>query len=257
MPAADKRSLPSFNTLLDFVYPSACLHCGCSIRSERKASRRPALWEGLFCSVCWAKVRRLEGVRCPHCAIPFSSQFSLSHSPGHRCGDCREDPPLFSRAITPFLYEETLAKAVQALKYRQQKRVVLCLASLLFDDLDQIKSDLVLAIPLHLFRLRAREFNQSLLIAKEVSRHLRCPLGIDVMQRVRETLPQVGLSKKERRKNIHRAFRVVKPQALVGKRILLIDDVYTTGATLKEGAKTLMKSGAREVIVAAPTRMVL
>jgi competence protein ComFC len=92
-------------------------------------------------------------------------------------------------------------------------------------------------------------------LANQISRFLSLPLLIDAMSRVRETSPQVGLSRKERRENIRRAFSVTRPGSIEDQRILLIDDVYTTGATLREGAKTLMRAGAKEVVVAAVARM--
>jgi ComF family protein len=130
------------------------------------------------------------------------------------------------------------------------------LARLLLGDLERLQVDRVLAIPLHPKRLRSREFNQSLLLAEQLSRLLSLPLLIDVMRRDRETPPQVGLSKRERKKNIRRAFSVTAPRLIQNQRVLLIDDVYTTGATLREGAKSLISAGAKEVVVAAVARMV-
>ena len=160
----------------------------------------------------------------------------------------------FSRAITPYSYETTLAKGILLLKYQQQTRLVACFVDLLLDDLRSISFDRVLAIPLHSRRLRTREFNQSLLLAKGLSRQLHRPLLIDAMRRTKETLPQVGLSLKARTKNVHHAFQVTKPETIMGQRLLLVDDVYTTGATLREGAKVLTKAGAKEIFVTAIAR---
>ncbi|MDC4227357.1 MAG: phosphoribosyltransferase family protein [Candidatus Manganitrophus sp.] len=101
-------------------------------------------------------------------------------------------------------------------------------------------------IPLHPTRLRTREFNQSLLLAQRIARFTQVPLLIDALNRSRDTLPQVGLSRKERAQNVRRAFHLSDPTPIKGKRILLVDDVYTTGATLREGSKILLKGGARE-----------
>ncbi len=114
-----------------------------------------------------------------------------------------------------------------------------------------------MAIPLHPARLRSREFNQSLLLARQIGMSLSLPYFIDAMIRTRKTPPQVGLSRKERDENIKGAFEVTQPNKIKEQRILLVDDVYTTGATLKEGAKTLMHAGAKEVFVATIARMVL
>jgi ComF family protein len=186
----------------------------------------------------------------------MASEAALSHSPGHCCGDCRKSPPAFSLAVSPYAHEGALAKAIHVFKYQQQPRLATPLVHLFINDLSSLQIDMVMAIPLHLRRLREREFNQSLLLAQEVSRLLSIPLCIDAMQRIRETSPQVGLSRKARQKNIHRAFQVRRPESIQDQRILLVDDVFTTGATLREGAKTLIQSGAKNVVVAALARMV-
>ena len=252
-----KPYLGSPETLLDLIYPESCQSCSEPIHSRRMGTQKSKTGDLFFCQKCWGEIRRLEGPSCPVCASPCPSETALSNSPSPRCGDCREDPPFFDKAITPYRYEGPLKEAVQRLKYQQQTRLAFCLAKLLVSELTPLKVDLVMAIPLHPKRLRSREFNQSLLLAKELSRIRGWPLNIDSFRRIRETASQVGLSKKERKKNIERAFSVVRPESIKGHRILLIDDVYTTGATLKEGAKTLIKSGAKTVIAAAPTRMVL
>ncbi|MBI3802722.1 MAG: ComF family protein [Nitrospirae bacterium] len=240
-----------FNTvvqrLLNLLYPHVCFHCTLPITGA--ATALP------FCASCWGGVRLLSGPHCPVCAIPFPSGSALSHSPDHRCGECRDAPPPFTQAITPFAYEGALAEAIQRFKYRRQTTLALPLATLLLECLDPVSFDQIAAVPLHPSRLRAREFNQSLLIARQVALRLKKPLLIDLMERTRETPPQVGLSKKERDENVRRAFRIINPAPIQGKRVLLLDDVYTTGATLKEGAKTLLKSGAEAVVVAAVARM--
>lgn len=264
MPFDAKGLVPSFKDLLNLIYPGVCLQCGIAI--QRTRPRRPEGWGAGddsalntphdFCPPCWGSIRRLEGPACPVCASPLASEAALSHSPGHRCGDCRENPPAFSFALTPFSYEGALAKAIHSFKYKNHPRLAAPLVHLFIDDLASLQVDTVMAIPLHHTRLREREFNQSLLLAKQVSRLLSIPLRIDAMQRIRETPPQVGLSRKARKKNIHRAFQVRHPEFIQDERILLIDDVYTTGATLREGAKTLIRSGAKNVVVAALARMV-
>lgn len=247
------RRFPSFlKKLLDLIYPPVCFGCGSAVEKPIGSDREGHPY---FCSVCWNKIERIKGPRCPICAVPFASPSSLSHSPGHHCAACREDPPDFQRAVTPFNYEGTVAKAIQLLKYQKKNALAAYLAALLHPDLISLRVDLVTAIPIHPRRLRLREFNQSLLLAREIAARLSSPLSVDALERDRDTPPQVGLSKKEREKNVKGAFRLKRAALVQDKRILLVDDVYTTGATLKEGAKTLMKGGAKEVIVAAVARM--
>jgi ComF family protein len=102
-----------------------------------------------------------------------------------------------------------------------------------------IDADVIIPVPLHPARLRAREFNQSLLLADQLSRHLAKPVSATNLIRIAATDPQTTLSRQERLRNLRNAFEIRRPQELVGKRILLVDDVYTTGTTLNECAKTL------------------
>jgi ComF family protein len=248
-----RRWLPLFQNFFNLLYPRFCLECNASIESG--VSETAFLSLGHFCASCWKSTRRLNGPACPVCAAPFPSGVALVLSPDHHCGECREDRPAFARAITPFAYEGALIKAIQSLKYNKRNTLAAPLARLLMEGLKAVEADRVMAIPLHPRRLRSREFNQSLLLAKEISKLRSLPLLIDAMTRVRETTPQVGLSKKERKENIRRAFSVARPGQIKDQRILLIDDVYTTGATLREGAKTLIRAGAKEVTVAALARM--
>jgi len=119
-----------------------------------------------------------------------------------------------------------------------------------------IDADVIIPVPLHPARLRAREFNQSLLLADQLSRHLARPVSATNLVRTAATDPQTTLSRQERLRNLRKAFEIRKPQDLAEKRILLVDDVYTTGATLNECAKTLRKSGAGPVFALTLARTV-
>ena len=105
----------------------------------------------------------------------------------------------------------------------------------------------IVPVPLHFRRLREREFNQSVLLARPVARRLGIPLELRAVERVRHTLPQSASTEADRRKNLRNAFRVRRPERVKGRSILVLDDVYTTGATLEELAKTLLSAGARRV----------
>ena len=213
--------------------------------------------EDIFCTTCSTQIIHLSGAICFVCGGPFVSDAATSHSPEHRCGECRENPPPYSKAITPLLYDGPLASAICQFKYQKKPHLARPLARLIIQDIDKTTVDCVMAIPLHPARLRSREFNQSLLLARQIGMSLSLPYFIDAMIRTRKTPPQVGLSRKERDENIKGAFEVTQPNKIKEQRILLVDDVYTTGATLKEGAKTLMHAGAKEVFVATIARMVL
>ncbi len=116
--------------------------------------------------------------------------------------------------------------------------------------------DGIIPVPLHPQRLREREYNQSLLLGNRLSRHTGIPLILACLVRIRPTVPQTSLSRKERLTNLHRAFSIARPDDIQGKRILLVDDVFTTGTTLHECAKTLRRAGCGPVYGLTLARMV-
>jgi ComF family protein len=120
----------------------------------------------------------------------------------------------------------------------------------------EIDVDVVIPIPLHPSRLRAREFNQSLLLADQLSQHLALPVSATNLVRITATDPQTALTRQARLQNLRKAFEVRRPQSLAGKRILLVDDVFTTGTTLNECAKTLRKAGSGPVFALTLARTI-
>jgi ComF family protein len=119
-----------------------------------------------------------------------------------------------------------------------------------------IDVDVIIPVPLHPARLRAREFNQSLLLADQLNRHLARPVSATNLVRIAATDPQTTLTRQARLRNLRKAFEIRRPQDLAEKRILLVDDVFTTGTTLNECAKTLLKAGAGPVFALTLARTV-
>lgn len=191
--------------------------------------------------------------------MPFKSGATLIKSPDFLCGTCRKKLPYFTKAIAVGIYEGTLSEAIHILKYQKKQAMAKHLNAMITDALFQrlTDSDIVIPVPLHKKRLNERGFNQSLLIAHYASQRLNIPLCIDGLQRVRWTRPQIELTRDERLKNVKGAFATgagFKPE---GKKIILVDDVYTTGATVNECAKVLKKGGAKEVVVFTLARVTL
>ena len=172
--------------------------------------------------------------------MPFTSEYA------EICSQCLKKAPHFSRVINYSLYAGVLAKAINHLKFHGLKRLSKPLGKLLL-DFDLSGMDGIVPVPLSIKRLRERGFNQSLLLARVISREKKLPLLIDILFKKKETPPQTGLSGKERLLNLKNAF-VVKGD-IRGLRLLLVDDVMTTGATVTECSKQLMKAGAKEVTV--------
>jgi ComF family protein len=155
-------------------------------------------------------------------------------------------PPLFSKAMSFGLYEDSLASAIHLFKFQRIRRLHRPLgALLLFFDITGI--DALIPVPLSIRGLRERGFNQSLLLAKHLSEKSMVPLIMDGLLKKTETMPQIGLSKNERRLNLKGSFEAERK--FPGMRLLLVDDVMTTGSTANECSKALLTAGADEVLV--------
>ncbi len=228
------------------LLPVKCDGCGTALTDDPVP---------FFCRTCWAAIRPLSGPACPACGLPFASDVALTYSPEHRCLSCRQDPPVFTKAWACYAYEPPLQQAIHLFKYRGKVVLAKALGTLLRQAWPHLPGiDLLLPVPLHPSRLRDREYNQSLLLADELNRDLRLPLVYDNLVRLRATPPQTELSRSERLANLRRCFSVLRPGEIDGKRVLLIDDVMTTGTTVNECAKALRKAGAAEVFVVTLAR---
>lgn len=194
--------------------------------------------DGLWCDACDATLPYLDTPHCPRCALPTFQ--------GEVCGHCLTHPPLFIRTCAVFGYAFPLDKLIQAMKYGEQLALTQVFAEKLAQEIDRNRlPDYVIPMPLHPAKLRERGFNQSLLVASQVARRLGLRLLADGCQRVRDTPPQSGLPWKERKKNVRNAFRC--DMDLIGKRVALVDDVLTTGASLNALAEAVQKRGAGEI----------
>ncbi|MGB0910536.1 MAG: ComF family protein [Nitrospirales bacterium] len=230
------------------LLPSSCTSCNTTLWGDPIP---------FFCRPCWSTIQPLSSPQCPRCSLPFHSEIALRYSPEHCCGSCRTKPPAFSQAWTLYPYQSPLKEAIKLFKYQRKVALTGPITTLLTQALGTIPPiDLIIPVPLHATRLREREYNQSLLLASGLSQHLHIPLTYTTLVRIRETPPQTSLTKHERLKNLRRSFAVKTPQAIAGKTMLLVDDVYTTGTTVNECAKVLRKAGAGKVYVVTLARMI-
>jgi ComF family protein len=226
--------------ILEYCFPSSCSHCGCPLGD----SPLP-----FFCSSCWSDLSPLAPPVCPRCGRPLDSPEALSASPEHVCWHCRKDPPDVDQALAAGIFEGPLREAIHVYKYRPLMALGRPLAAWMTDHVRKVERlDLVMPVPLHVSRLRKRGFNQSLLLARGASMTYEVPLNYDNLVRVRPTQPQVELSGRERMANVAGAFGLRRKQEAKGKRILLVDDVFTTGATMNECSRVLREAGAEAVI---------
>lgn len=237
---------PSFATLfrrlagraVDLVYPPHCAGCGAATQ------RHQAL-----CPACWASMRFIERPFCEVLGMPFRrdegegllSPAALAH------------PPVFDRLRAVALHEGVARDLVHGLKYRDRTDLAPMMAAWMMraSDGHARACDAVVPVPLHARRLLLRRFNQSAELARALARLAGRPLFADALVRVKPTRRQVGLSARRRAANVRGAFRVRKNRlaAIRGRHILLVDDVYTTGATVSSAARALKRAGAAEVTV--------
>ena len=170
-----------------------------------------------------------------------------------------ENKIYFSCARAVVSYETIILNAIHQFKYGNNISVGSMLASFMadfsFPGVGFIGYSLIIPVPLHIKRLRQRGFNQSLILAQSLAKKWQIPVNFSLLKRHKFTLTQTGLNKDERKQNIKGAFEVNNKKIISGKNIILVDDVYTTGATINECAKTLIKAGAQKVTVLTLARV--
>lgn len=219
-----------------------------------------------ICGDCWSKVKPWKGTSCQHCGLPIISE-RAADSEQVLCGACRAGDPDFDLARTFAIYRGNLRLLILQLKFRRRERLGKRLGALLAEVWQKLEGvdngEPLLVVPVPLFRSRERErgFNQALLLAEGLRHHLAKQKGgtklriePGLLTRTRPTKPQAGLRVRARRENVRGAFAVTKPELVRGRRIVLVDDVMTTGATLSACASALKKGGASEVFALAMAR---
>jgi len=240
-------------------------HCAaCDIRVEPGAA---------LCAICELSLYEL-GAACPRCAEPLpeatleaTSEAMPAATIAARggalavpCGRCRAAPPPFSSAHAPYRYGGELAWALQRLKYDGRADIARTLAPLLAPALARVVAqtgvDLAVPVPLHWRRLSSRGFNQAALLLGHAARGLALEVDRTTLRRVRATAAQSGLRAGQRAGNVASAFAVPQRRRarVAGRRVLCVDDVMTTGATLGACARALLAAGAREIVVFCAAR---
>jgi competence protein ComFC len=215
---------PYLAALADMFYPERCAGC------DRRSS-------DVLCRSCFEALPRVSGPVCERCGLPTAFATPV-------CEECKNVDFGFESARAALRYEGVGKEVVHALKYRGYRKVAGRLAApLMVQSLGDCRFDAVVPVPLHRSRLRKRGFNQAGLLALGVAQRINATVS-DTLEVVRSTRDQVELSAAQRRANVAGAYRASGP---VRGRVLLIDDVFTTGATMSACATILVRSGAQEV----------
>lgn len=210
-------------------------------------------------------MRPIAGNACAICGERIFSSYALSELAGEpRCGLCRRVPPPFVRAVAYGSYEGGLRELIHLLKFGGVRPAAKVLGRMLAEAVASLEAEFpaesvnLIPVPLHRTKFRQRGFNQAELIAraglKSANFGNRLHLRAAALERTRETVSQIGLTSHQRRANLRGAFRVAQPDAVKGREVLVVDDVYTTGATVSECARVLRRAGASKVWVATVAR---
>jgi ComF family protein len=234
----------SFSLLGDLCLPPHCVLCS-------RPGQRPNLD---LCADCAADLPRVPRP-CPRCGLPVPLE-SATTATAADCAHCRPASLPYASCVAPWLYEFPLSHLVQALKYQGALANARVLGTLLADEAVRVHPGaeaILVPVPLHRRRQQQRGFNQSHEIARIVARRLHWPVAARALRRTRDTAPQVGLSRAQREQNLQGAF-AVEAALVEGRRVVLLDDVLTTGSTARAAASALQAAGAARVDLLAIAR---
>ena len=209
------------------------------------------------CHSCFDKLHHITDPACPRCSNPFDYAWEEDTL----CADCEHALPPYDQAKAALRYNEISAKLVTQFKYSDATYLTQYIGQMLYRAIAPlyVQADVIVPVPLHPKRLRARKYNQSMLLAKEVATYCDLPVQPHWLARIRHTAPQASLTMTERHANVEDVFAVpdTMMSAVSGKRILLIDDVMTTGATIHACTVALKQAGASWVGVGVCAKRVL
>ncbi|OUR76515.1 hypothetical protein A9Q83_14185 [Alphaproteobacteria bacterium 46_93_T64] len=231
--------------LLDTIFPALCPRCN-------EAVDEP----GSLCADCWGQANFISPPTCFHCGYPFEYEVADDML----CGNCISNPPPFTRGLSVLHYDDVSRDMILAFKHADRTDRVPAFANWMSRTAAEILKDdvLIAPVPLHRKRLLKRRYNQSALLAQSIGNKTNRRVAVDLLLRSKDTSSQGGKNLKARFKNIRGAFSVnpVWQDTIKGEHILLIDDVYTTGATVSACASCLLRAGVRQIDILTLCRVV-
>ncbi len=228
-----------WDSVINFIFPQQCCICKSYLGMD-----------GAVCANCLAKLDFISNPKCECCGLPF--EFKLKNAKQKLlCPNCIKKPYKFDKAISSVKYNEFSKKIILPLKHGDKTQYAKFIANIMTMSGRDIAtdSDFIIPVPIHLTRMLKRKYNQASLIANHLSKVYKKPVLYSTLIRSKSTPSQGHLSERERKQNVSGVFSVKHSERIKGKNILLIDDVFTTGATVNECAKILKKAGANKIFV--------
>ena len=240
--------MKAFQYMIDLILPPRCIVSGEIVDQQ-----------GMLSPDAWGELNFITDPQCNRCGIPFDFDIGDVHE-GSICAGCLKSPPLFDKARSAVIYDDASRDIILSFKHGDQTHIVPSFMPWLQQTGAEILdgTDFIVPVPLHSWRMLRRRFNQSALISQYLSQEVKVSVLLGGLKRRRSTPTQGDLNFNQRQKNVKNAF-IVDPKykaQINGKTILLIDDVYTTGATVNECTKILLKAGAASVNILTVARVV-
>ncbi len=234
-----------FDKIINIIYPPTCIACNILISQH-----------GYLCSTCWLKLNFISNPKCHKCGMPFAYEFDEQAT----CAKCIETVPYYESARSSIIYDDFSSKLISSFKYYDQTILRHGLSNLVsnlhheFND----KLDFICPIPLHRKRLFSRRYNQAALLASSLGEKINLPAYLDIIRRSKNVTAQTKLSRNKRLENLKNVFYINKPylEFIKNKNILLVDDVMTTGTTVNECSKLLIKHNAKKIYVITIARTI-
>lgn len=225
--------------MLNIIFPGLCISC-------KKISFGQQL-----CGSCFSEIKFIDSSNiCICCGIPFNLFNDSKDIPGHKCDNCLREKVNFNKCRSIAHFDGTLRELLHRFKYKKKLGIGKFFIQLILDHFpkDLKGFDLIIPVPLHIRKLREREYNQSAVFVNNLSKSLKCEKDLFSLVKSSETEPQISFKNSTKRKrNVLKSFSVTNVKKVEKRSILLIDDVYTSGSTINECAKVLLKAGAGKV----------
>lgn len=225
-------------SLSDLFFPPTCAFCDAAIVES----------DAFLCDACSDSLDRVSEPICVQCGLPVPG---LAVQGSDRCGRCLATPPPYERARYAVYYQGALRDALLRFKFAGALHVAAALSQILTEAFRRHFQpgdfDLIVPLPIHRTRLIHRGFNQVVVLAQKLSQETGIPLDRTTFKKIKDTPPQVGLTRSARVKNLRSSFGIPRTDRIRGRKVLLVDDVATTGSTIAEAAKTIVRGGAERV----------